>query len=83
MDFSGGTPFSGALNPNGFIMSKFPTKANGYTFHSIGKTNDGDRIAAGSSTKALHFIYVVQYDTTIIYDSSKIIKAYEGKYKKD
>ncbi|WP_167375293.1 hypothetical protein [Chryseobacterium oleae] len=67
----------------GFIMSKFPTKENEYIFKSIGKTNEGDRVAAESSAKAINFVYAAKYNTTIIYNSSKIIKAYEGKYKKN
>ncbi|MDQ8142922.1 RHS repeat-associated core domain-containing protein [Chryseobacterium sp. CFS15] len=74
---------SGPLNPSGFRMSKFPTKENGYTFKVMNKTNVGDRVSAESAPKAINFIYVPAHNTTIIYNNSQIIKAYEGKFKKD
>ncbi|KPE49031.1 hypothetical protein [Chryseobacterium indologenes] len=83
LDFSEGAPVSGALNPSGFRMSKFPTKENGYTFHAYQKRNENDVLSAGLMPKATHFIYAPKYNTTIIYNSSQIIKAYEGKFKKN
>ncbi|MCS3529065.1 hypothetical protein [Chryseobacterium sp. JUb7] len=80
---SGGTNFSGPVNPSGFLMSKFPTKENGYSFSTIKNTNRVDRISAETMPNAVHFIYSPNYNTTVIYNSSQIIKAYEGKFKKD
>ncbi|KPE49308.1 hypothetical protein [Chryseobacterium indologenes] len=79
----GGIDFSGPLNPSGFMMSKFPTKENGYTFSIIKSAIKGDRASAEKMSKAIHFIYSPNYNTTVIYNSSTIIKAYEGKFKKD
>jgi len=74
---------SGPLNPSGFRMSQFPFKANGYTSKVLSKKNSGDRVSAETMPNAVNFIYAPAHNTTIIYNSTKIIKAYEGKFKKD
>nr|WP_302850497.1 RHS repeat-associated core domain-containing protein [Chryseobacterium sp. SSA4.19] len=74
---------SGPLNPSGFRMSQFPFKENGYTSKVLSKKNSGDRVSAETMPNAVNFIYVPAHNTTIIYNSTQIIKAYEGKFKKD
>ncbi|AZA84895.1 sugar-binding protein [Chryseobacterium lactis] len=74
---------SGPLNPSGFRMSKFPLKENGFTSKIMSKTNRGDRVSAETMPNAVNFIYAPAHNTTIIYNSSQIIKAYEGKFKKN
>ncbi|MDW9378607.1 DUF6443 domain-containing protein [Chryseobacterium sp. JV558] len=74
---------SGPLNPSGFRMSQFPFKANGYTSKVLSKKNSGDRVSAETMPNAVNFIYAPAHNTTIIYNSTQIIKAYEGKFKKD
>lgn len=74
---------SGTLNPSGFRMSKFPLKENGYTFKVMSKTEGGDRESAKHAPNAVNLIYSPAHNTTIIYNNSNVIKAYEGKYKKE
>ncbi|MGH1517987.1 RHS repeat domain-containing protein [Chryseobacterium sp. JK1] len=74
---------SGPLNPSGFRMSKFPLKENGYNFSIMSKTIGGDRESAKFAPNAVNFIYAPAHNTTIIYNSTTIIKAYEGKFKKE
>ncbi len=74
---------SGPLNPSGFRMSQFPFKTNGYTSKVLSKKNSGDRVSAETMPNAVNFIYAPAHNTTIIYNSTQIIKAYEGKFKKD
>lgn len=64
-------------------MSQFPFKENGYTSKVLSKKNSGDIVSAETMPNAVNFIYVPVHNTTIIYNSSQIIKAYEGKFKKD
>jgi len=75
---------SGQLNPSGgFFMKQFPTKDNGYTFiiEWVSNRKTGDRYNASlMGEKTVNFIYAPSYDTTEIYNSETIIKAYGGKY---
>ena len=79
---TGGIQMSGTLNPSGFLMTKFPLKENGYTFHVYSNTEEGDRSTSKRFPRSINFVYARQYDTTITYNSEKILEAYEGKLKK-
>ncbi|ASW73632.1 hypothetical protein IQ37_19305 [Chryseobacterium piperi] len=72
---------TGPLNPSGVYLSKIPTKENNYSFE-VGKTVKALDIKA-ATPNGTTFISVPKHNTTIIYDNTTMLKAYEGKYKKN
>ncbi|WP_419489278.1 RHS repeat-associated core domain-containing protein [Chryseobacterium bernardetii] len=72
---------TGPLNPSGVYLSKIPTKENNYSFE-VGKTVKALDIKA-ATPNGTTFISVPKHNTTIIYDNTTMLKAYEGKYTKN